>query len=130
MGGVAHNFISNYTARQMVVLDESTKDGQTLIQKYGHAISGQDPFLKLPFSYCGIWYSILPAVTLDGYITVWIVEGSIDGAEFYDFIINNMVSMQLIIHFDGLLWPIYAASFHEFIPQSKQHHNCWQLLNT
>ncbi|KAF8237076.1 hypothetical protein L208DRAFT_1249139, partial [Tricholoma matsutake] len=88
---------------QMVVLDESSKDGQTLIRKYGCAISGQDPFLELPFSDRGIQYSILPALTLDGYIVVQVVEGSIDGAEFYDFVVNDVVSMQLIIHFDRLL---------------------------
>jgi transposase len=97
------HFISNYTARQMVVLDESSKDGRTLIRKYGRAISGQDPFLELPFSDRGIRYSILPALTLDGYIAVRVVEGSIDGAEFYDFVVNDVVSMQLIVHFDGLL---------------------------
>jgi hypothetical protein len=48
------HFISNYTAHQTVVLDKSSKDGRTLIQKYGHAISGQDPFLELPFSDHGI----------------------------------------------------------------------------
>ena len=96
-------FISNYTARQMVVLDESSKDGRTLIRKYGRAISGQDPFLELPFSDRGIRYSILPALTLDGYIAVRVVEGSIDGAEFYDFVVNDVVSMQSIVHFDGLL---------------------------
>ncbi|KAF8228046.1 hypothetical protein L208DRAFT_1293428, partial [Tricholoma matsutake] len=88
---------------QMVVLDESSKDGWTLIQKYGHAISGQDPFLELPFSDCGIQYSILLALTLDGYIAVQVVEGSIDGAEFYDFVVNDVVRMQLIVHFDRLL---------------------------
>jgi transposase len=81
---------SNYTARQMVVLDESSKDGQTILRKYGRALSGEDPFLELSFDR-GIRYSILPALTLDGYIAVRVVEGSIDGAEFYDFVVNDMV---------------------------------------
>jgi hypothetical protein len=82
---------SNYTARQMVVLDESSKDGRTIFRKYGRALSGQDPFLELSFDR-GIRYSILPALTLDGYIAVRVVEGSIDGAEFYDFVVNDVVS--------------------------------------
>jgi transposase len=82
---------SNYTARQMVVLDESSKDGRTILRKYGRALSGQDPFLELSFDR-GIRYSILPALTLDGYIAVRVVEGSIDGAEFYDFVVNDVVS--------------------------------------
>jgi hypothetical protein len=81
---------SNYTARQMVVLDESSKDGRTILRKYGQALSGEDPFLELSFDR-GIRYSILPALTLDGYIAVRVVEGSIDGAEFYDFVVNDVV---------------------------------------
>ena len=37
-------------------------------------------------------YSILPALSLDGYMAVRVVEGSIDGAEFYDFVVNEVVS--------------------------------------
>ena len=31
----------------------------------------------------GIQYSILPALTLDGYIAIQVVEGSVDGEEFF-----------------------------------------------
>jgi hypothetical protein len=82
---------SDYTAHQMVILGESSKDGRTILQKYGQALSGEDPFLELSFDR-GIRYSILPALTLDGYIAVRVVEGSIDGAEFYDFVVNDVVS--------------------------------------
>ena len=82
---------ANYTACQMVILDESSKDSRTIIQKYGHALRGEDPVLAVSLDW-GIRYSILPALTLDGYITVRVVEGSIDGAEFYDFVVNDVVS--------------------------------------
>jgi hypothetical protein len=40
-----YDFLSTYSAEQMVVLDESSKDGRTLIRKYGRAMSGEDPVL-------------------------------------------------------------------------------------
>jgi len=64
-----YNILNTYTAEQMVVLDESSKDDRTLIQKYGHAPSGNDPVLTVSLDR-GICYSILPALTLDGYIAV------------------------------------------------------------
>ena len=36
-------------------------------------------------------YSILPALTTDGYIAVCAVEGSINGEEFFNFIVNDLV---------------------------------------
>ncbi|KAI4518010.1 hypothetical protein K523DRAFT_223592, partial [Schizophyllum commune Tattone D] len=36
-------------------------------------------------------YSILPALTLDGYIACRVVEGSVDGDEFFDFIITDVL---------------------------------------
>lgn len=45
----------------------------------------------------GIRYSILPTLTLDGYMAVCVVEGSVDGAEFYDFVVNDVVSSNFIL---------------------------------
>ena len=38
-----HDILSTYTAEQMVVVNETSKDGKTLIRKYGHAMRGHDP---------------------------------------------------------------------------------------
>jgi hypothetical protein len=65
---------ATYTADQMVILDESSKDGRTLMQRYGHALSGEDPVVSESID-GGIRYSILPALTVDGYIAVRVVEG-------------------------------------------------------
>lgn len=83
-----------YTADQMVVLDKPSKDGQTLIQKYGHTDAGHDPVITTSLNR-GTWYSILPALTISGYIAVHAVEGSIDGAEFFDFVVNIVVCSYL-----------------------------------
>ena len=74
----------------MVILGESSKDDRTLIRKYGRALSGIDPVLTVSLDR-GIRYSILPALTLDGYIAIRAVEGSINGEEFFDFVVNDLV---------------------------------------
>ncbi|KAF5386197.1 hypothetical protein D9615_002285 [Tricholomella constricta] len=80
----------NFTAEQIVVLDESSKDGRTFVRHYGRALSGHSPVTRTSLDR-GTRYSILPALTLEGYIAVRVVEGSIDGAEFYDFIVNDVL---------------------------------------
>jgi transposase len=84
-----HNVLTNYTADQMVFLDESSKDGHTLFHQYGRAPIGQTPQESMIHDR-GIRYSILPALTLDGYIAIRVVEGSIDGGEFFDFVVNGV----------------------------------------
>jgi len=85
-----YDFLATYSAEQMVVLDESSKDGKTLIRRYGRAQSGEDAVIQVSLDR-GVRYSILPALTTDGYIAVRAVEGSIDGEEFFDFIVNDLV---------------------------------------
>ena len=85
-----YDFLTTYTTEQMVVLDESSKDGKILIRKYGWALSGEDAVLHVSLDR-GVRYSILPALTTDGYIAVRAVEGSINGEEFFDFIVSDLV---------------------------------------
>ncbi|KAG1886423.1 uncharacterized protein F5891DRAFT_920842, partial [Suillus fuscotomentosus] len=79
-----HNMIANYTAEQLVFLDESSKDDRTILPRHcwSHVrLNG------------GIRYSVPPALTIDGFLTVRGIEGStIDGAEFYDFVVNDVES--------------------------------------
>jgi transposase len=74
-----HNMTSNYTADQLVFLDESSKDNRAILRRYGRAIRGQ-PAVESVGLNRGVRYSILPALTIDGYMAVRAVEGSIDGA--------------------------------------------------
>jgi len=85
-----HNITAHYTAHQLVFLDESSKDDRTMLRRYGRAISGQSPVDIVSLNR-GIRYSILPALTVDGYLAVRAVEGSIEGAEFYDFVLNDVL---------------------------------------
>ncbi|KAG1901264.1 uncharacterized protein F5891DRAFT_950847 [Suillus fuscotomentosus] len=51
-----HNMTVNYTAEQLVFLDESSKDDRTVLPRY-------------------------------------VIEGSVDSAEFYDFVVNDLPNM-------------------------------------
>jgi transposase len=86
-----HNITSNYTANQLVFLDESSKDDRVILRRYGRAIKGQRAVESVSLNR-GVRYSILPALTVNGYMAVRAVEGSIDGAEFFDFVLNDVVS--------------------------------------
>ena len=77
-----YDFLTMYTAEQMVVLDESSKDNRTLIRRYGHALCGNEPILTVSLDR-GVCYSILLALTFNGYLAVQAVKGSIDGEEFF-----------------------------------------------
>lgn len=93
--------MTTHTAVEMVFLDESSKDGRTLIRQYGRAESGETPVEVLPFER-GERYSILPALTLDGYIAVRVVPDSVDGAELYDFVLNDLVRLLLLLWFEDV----------------------------
>ena len=79
----------------MVFLDESSKDGRTIFRKYGQSVQGEHPVNQVVQDR-GTQYSILPAITVDGYIAVRVVEGSVDGAEFIDFVLNDLVSINAL----------------------------------
>jgi hypothetical protein len=81
---------ANFVARQMVWTDESSKDNQTIYHHYGQAAAGQQAVIDAQF-FRGEHYSILPAMTVDGYIATCIVPGSVDSAEFFDFIVEDVV---------------------------------------
>ena len=84
-----------YTADEMVFLDESSKDGRTIFRKYGRSVQGEHPVNQVVQDR-GTRYSILPAITVDGYIAVRVVEGSVDGAKFIDFVLNDLVSINAL----------------------------------
>ncbi len=82
---------ANWVASQVVVVDETSKDDRTLARLYGRAPSGQQAVIHANFVR-GERYSMVAAMGVDGYIATRVVEGSVDGGEFFDFIINEVVS--------------------------------------
>lgn len=82
----------NWTARQLVFVDESSKDNRTIYRHFGRSVSGQRAVSHESFAR-GIRYSLVAALTMDGYMTMRAVEGSVNGDEFFDFIVEEVVSL-------------------------------------
>ncbi|KAF8234699.1 hypothetical protein L208DRAFT_1260391, partial [Tricholoma matsutake] len=57
---------------------------------YRQAPHGQCATIPADFV-CGDHYSILAAMSVEGYVGTHIVPGSVDGDEFFDFIVNKIV---------------------------------------
>lgn len=81
---------ANFTPDQMVFTDESSKDGRTLLRLHGRSIEGERATEIADFDRGQRW-SIVPALSLDGYIALRVVPGSVDGGEFFDFVVNDVV---------------------------------------
>ena len=85
---------ASYTARQLISVDESSKDDRTIYRHYGRAQSGKRAVIDAQFVRGDRW-SILPAMTVNGFLDVEIVPGSVDGATFFDFIVDKIVFLFL-----------------------------------
>ena len=68
-----------------------------IFRRYGWAIQGQPAVENIGLNR-GVHYSILPVLTIDRYMAVRAVEGSVDGAEFFDFVLNDVMSTWLYIY--------------------------------
>ncbi|KIK34606.1 hypothetical protein CY34DRAFT_42427, partial [Suillus luteus UH-Slu-Lm8-n1] len=79
---------------EFVVLDETSKNERTYARHYGRAPRGQRAQLTDVFVR-GDRYSLCAAMTVEGYIAARAIEGSFDGQEFYDFVVEEVVSLYL-----------------------------------
>ena len=77
----------HYTPNQLIFIDESTKDERSLSRLYGYSPRGIHACKKVVFIW-GKRYTILPALILDGIVSVDIFEGSCDRKRFVNFILN------------------------------------------
>ena len=78
----------------IVAVDESSKDDRTIYHRCGRAPSGMCAPGSVQFVR-GDRYSLLAAMSVNGYISTRVVEGSVDTAEFFDFIVGDIVSAPL-----------------------------------
>ena len=83
----------NFVAEQLVFVDESSKDERTIFRRWGRAPQGQRAVSNASFAR-GTRYSIIAAITIEGYIGTRVVEGSVDGSEFLDYITEEVVSQK------------------------------------
>ena len=82
---------NHYTRNQLIFLDESAKDERSLSWLYGYSPRNTPAQKKVMFVR-GKWYTILPALTMEGFVAVDIFEGSCDKKKFVDFVLGQVVS--------------------------------------
>ena len=80
-----------YTQNQLIFLDESAKDERSLSRLYGYSPRNTPAQKKVVFVR-GKRYTILPAITMEGFVAVDIFEGSCDKKKFVDFVLGQVVS--------------------------------------
>ncbi|THU91026.1 hypothetical protein K435DRAFT_675018, partial [Dendrothele bispora CBS 962.96] len=85
------------TGREFVAVDESSKNDHTTARSYGRAPVGQhadfeDVFVR------GVWYSLVAAMSMKGYIATRVIEGSYDAPEYFSFIVDEVVCHRLPFH--------------------------------
>lgn len=85
------------TGREFVTVDESSKNEHDVARRYGRAPIGmpadfEDVFIR------GIRYTLVAAMSMDGYIAQRVVEGSLDSYDFFDFIVEDVVSFPCLSH--------------------------------
>ncbi|KIK19058.1 hypothetical protein PISMIDRAFT_73195, partial [Pisolithus microcarpus 441] len=69
----------------LVFVDEAARDECTVSRRYGCSGRGVHCSVQRPFIQ-GMWYSIIPVITLDRIIAYDIVEGPIDTERFLKFL--------------------------------------------
>jgi len=82
---------ANLRASICIWTDESSYDERTVFRKYGRWLLGERAELSEPFRRGERW-SILPALSINGYLAHRVVPDAVDGVEFFDFIVNEVVS--------------------------------------
>src|SRR5437773_12199434 len=70
-----YNIEMNYTAEQLIFIDELAKDERTFIRLYGYSSINTKAKKSVVFIR-GKCYTILPALSLEGFIAVNIMKGS------------------------------------------------------
>ena len=79
-----------YRPDQLIFMDEASKDERSLSREYGYSFKNTFAIKKIVFIR-GVRYTILPALSLQGFIAVDIIEGSCTKERFREFVISNMV---------------------------------------
>ncbi|CAB4475156.1 unnamed protein product [Rhizophagus irregularis] len=89
-GAFIANMEINYTPDQLVFLDESAKDEQSLSRGYGYSLINTRARKSVVFVR-GKRYTILPALSLQRFIAIDIMEGSCIKERFKDFVISDVL---------------------------------------
>ena len=86
------NSLVSWNADQLIFIDESATNEHTSDRKYGWAPVGVTPHEARPFKRSERW-SLLPAYTIDGFITWDIRHGSYTAEAIKEFIENKVLPL-------------------------------------
>ena len=95
--------------KTLIFINETSKDERTWACHYGCSMAGQHAGLADVFV-CGDCYSLVAAMSVDGYLVAEVVEVSYDHDLFYQFITQQVVS--------GIISVIFAIAYHVSIVAS------------
>jgi len=82
--------VCQWKAEQIIFLDESACSGRTVNRRWGWSPRGYACRVK-ETSIRSSRYSILPALSIDGYIAIDIFEGSYNKERFNSFVANHVL---------------------------------------
>ena len=108
----------HYIASQMVFVDETSKDDHTIYWHYECAVTGRRATINANFMR-GDQFSMAAALSLDGYKAMHVVLGSVDGEEFLDFIVNDVVHFSFYSFWFSIELPVYQLPSMNPYPQDK-----------
>ena len=83
---------TNLVADMIITADETSKDDRTIFRHWGRSARGDRALIESNFVW-GERYSIVAAISTNGYEAIRVVHGSVDSAEFFDFIVEDVVSV-------------------------------------
>jgi transposase len=104
---------------QFICLDETSKNELTYARKYGRAYSGEHAELTDVFVR-GDRYSLVAALTIEGYIASDAVPGSLDSIDFLEFIQENVVCSKVEI--------LHKITYSFQLPQMNPYPDCRSVL--
>ncbi len=92
---MVHDY-SGGDGEEFVFVDEMSKNDHDTARHYGQSLSGQQADFVDNFVW-GERYSLVSAITMDGYIVVRVIPGSFNADEFQDYISEQVVSSGYIL---------------------------------
>ena len=119
----------HYTRNQLIFLDESAKDERSLSRLYGYSPRNTPAQKKVVFIR-EKQYTILPALIIEGFVTIDVFEGSCDRKKFIDFILGQVVPIMNPYPGDNSIIVMDNARIHhdyELIVLLEGLGQCWHL---
>ena len=100
-----------YRAEQLVCCDEASINNNNLERSRGRASLGERATVSTPYAPLDSRYSLIAAITLDGYIAARLLQGTTTGLDFNAFIMEEVVRCDALCRSPSHPNAYYACSF-------------------